>query len=116
MTHAPATPHPITRPSGGSAPPPRAVARRRHRRDVVGDLRTALARAAHLDLDLLGDGPVRTRAEADERVDALARELVARMRDAGWDEAAAPCAVTSVLAASVPEAEGVLLRAARARR
>jgi hypothetical protein len=116
MTHAPATPHPITRPSGSAAPPPRAVARRRHRRDVVGDLRTALARAAHLDLDLLGDGPVRTRAEADERVDALARELVARMRDAGWDEAAAPCAVTSVLAASVPEAEGVLLRAARARR
>ena len=116
MTRAPATPHPVTRPSGCAAPPPGARTRRRHGRDVLGELRVVLARAGHLDLDLLGEGPVRTLAEADERVDALARELVTRMRDAGWDETAAPCAVTSVLAASVPEAEGVLLRAARARR
>ena len=54
--------------------------------------------------------------EAAARVDTLARELVARMRDAHWDEGAAPSAVMSVLAASVPEAETVLLRAARARR
>lgn len=111
MTHAPVTPRPSTHPPVW----------RRHRHHVregglVARLRVVLAGAGHLELDLLGDAPVRTRAEADARVDALAHELVARMRDAGWDETAAPSAVTSVLAASVPEAETVLLRAARARR
>ena len=83
---------------------------------LLAHLRRVLAGAGHLPLDLLGDGPVRDRGEAAARVDALARELVDRMRGAGWDEGAAPSAVTSVLAASVPEAETVLLRAARARR
>ncbi|MDD7934566.1 hypothetical protein [Actinomycetospora straminea] len=93
------------------------MTRTRRREDrVLGELRRVLAGAAGVPLDLLGDGPVRDRVEAAARVDALARELVERMRGAGWDEGAAPSAVTSVLAASVPEAETVLLRAARARR
>ena len=106
--HAPVTPH------ARSHPP---VTRTRGREErLLLDLRRVLAGAGHLPLDLLGDGPVRDRAEAAARVDAVARELVARKRDAHWDEGAAPSAVTSVLAASVPEAETVLLRAARARR
>jgi hypothetical protein len=112
MMHAPVTPHARTHPP---------VTRHRRRADPVDDrvlaqLRRVLAGAGQLPLDLLGDGPVRDRGEAAARVDALARALVDRMRGAGWDEGAAPSAVTSVLAASVPEAETVLLRAARARR
>jgi hypothetical protein len=109
--HAPVTPH------ARSHPP---VTRTRldllAEDRLLAELRRVLAGAGQLPLDLLGEGPVRDRVEAAARVDALARELVARMRGAGWDEGAAPSAVTSVLAASVPEAETVLLRAARARR
>ena len=43
--------------------------------------------------------------DAAARVDALARELVARMRTAGWDEGEAPRAVASVLAASAVAVE-----------
>ena len=108
MMHAPVTPHSRTHPP---------VTRSRRREDrVLAELRRVLAGAGQLPLDLLGDGPVRDRAEAAARVDALARALVERMRGAGWDEGAAPSAVTSVLASSVPEAETVLLRAARTRR
>jgi hypothetical protein len=106
--HVPVTPHARTH-------PPVTRTRRREER-VLAELRRVLAGAGQLPLDLLGDGPVRDRVEAAARVDALARELVARMAGAGWAEGAAPSAVTSVLAASVPEAETVLLRAARARR
>jgi hypothetical protein len=108
--HAPATPH--------ARPHPVVTRTRTHRREdrVLLELRRVLADTGHLPLDLLGDGPVRDHDEAARRVDALARELVERMRGAGWDEGAAPSAVTSVLAASVPEAETVLLRAARAHR
>lgn len=106
--HAPASPH---------ARPHPVVTRTRRREDrLLADLRRVLADAGHLPLDLLGEGPVRDHDEAAERVDALARELVERMRGAGWREGAVPSAVTSVLAASVPEAETVLLRAARTRR
>ncbi|TDQ60669.1 hypothetical protein EV188_103167 [Actinomycetospora succinea] len=106
--HAPATPH---------ARPHPVVTRRRRREDLLlADLRRVLAGTGHLPLDLLGEGPVRDVGEAAERVDALARELVERMDGAGWQEGAVPSAVTSVLAASVPEAETVLLRAARTRR
>jgi hypothetical protein len=108
--HAPVTPHARTHP---------AVTRtRRHpRREdrVLPDLRRVLAGAGQLPLDLLGEGPVRDRVEAAARVDTLARELVARMRGEGWDEGAAPWVVTSVLAASVPEAEALLRRVARGR-
>jgi hypothetical protein len=108
MMHAPVSPHARTHPP---------VTRTRRREDrVLTELRRVLAGAGQLPLDLLGEGPVRDRREAAARVDALARELVARMVGADWDEGAAPSAVTSVLAASVPEAETVLLRAARARR
>jgi len=106
--HAPVTPH------ARSHPP---VTRTRGREErLLLDLRRVLAGAGHLPLDLLGDGPVRDRAEAAARVDTLARELVARMRDADWDEGAAPPPVTSVLAGSVPAAETVPLRAPRPRR
>lgn len=106
--HAPATPH---------ARPHPVVTRRRRREDrLLADLRRVLADSGQLPLDLLGEGPVRDHDEAAERVDGLARELVARMHGAGWQEGAVPSAVTSVLAASVPEAETVLLRAARTRR
>ncbi|GLZ46663.1 hypothetical protein Acsp06_28480 [Actinomycetospora sp. NBRC 106375] len=109
--HAPVTPHarahpPVTR--------TRTAPRRADR--LLPDLRRVLAGAGQLPLDLLGEGPVRDRVEAAARVDTLARELVARMQDAGWDEGAAPRVVTSVLAASVPEAEAVLRRVARGRR
>ena len=77
---------------------------------LLPELRTALA-AADLRLELLGGDPGPFDARA--RVDALARELVARMREARWDAGAAPTVITSVLAASVPDAEAVLLRAAR---
>jgi hypothetical protein len=93
------------------------VTRIRGREDrVLTDLRRVLAAAGQLPLDLLGEGPVRDRVEAAARVDTLARELVARMRDEGWAEGAAPRVVTSVLASSVPEAEAVLRRVARGRR
>jgi hypothetical protein len=106
--HAPVTPHARTHPP---------VTRTRRREDrVLTDLRRVLAGAGQLPLDLLGEGPVRDRVEAAARVDALARELVARMRGEGWAEGAAPRVVTSVLAASVPEAEAVLRRVARGRR
>jgi hypothetical protein len=106
--HAPVTPHARTHPP---------VTRTRHREDrVLTDLRRVLAAAGQLPLDLLGEGPVRDRVEAAARVDTLARELVARMRDEGWAEGAAPRVVTSVLASSVPEAEAVLRRVARGRR
>jgi hypothetical protein len=107
------------------APPTRAAVAA-----LVGELRVVLAAAHHLDpvalraraaesvdapvsLELLGDAPLRTGADALARLDALARELVARMEDASWDAGAAPGAVTSVLAASVPAAEAALLRLAR---
>ncbi|MEJ2886545.1 hypothetical protein [Actinomycetospora aeridis] len=116
--HAPATPHArphpvVTRTRESRCPDSAALGVRRDDRVLV-DLRRVLAGTGHLPLDLLGDGPVRDHDDAARRVDALARELVERMRGAGWDEGAAPSAVTSVLAASVPEAETVLLRAARA--
>ncbi len=46
------------------------------------------------------------------RVDFLAHELCERMDAEDWRPGAAPLAVTSVLAASVPAAEALLLRAA----
>lgn len=100
---------------------------------LLGELRAAVAGAHRLDLpalaahpgaavtvgplfDLLGDAPVATAADASARVETLAHALVARMREAGWDAGAAPAAVTSVLAASVPAAEDALRRHARPRR
>jgi hypothetical protein len=83
---------------------------------LLGELRTALAAAWIADdllpLEHLGSGPVRSRADAAARVDALAHALCDRMDAEGWDPGAAPLAVTSVLAASVPAAEALLLRAA----
>jgi hypothetical protein len=61
-------------------------------------------------LDLLGETPVRTAADALTRLEHLVGELVARMDAAGWSPTAAPGAVTSVLAASEPAVEAVLLR------
>ena len=97
MTHAPRT-HPVRIPS---------PVRHRSEESLLDELRAALA-SANLRLELLGSDP-----DAPARVDALARELVARMQAAGWDAGAAPCAVTSVLAASVPDAEAALLRVSR---
>ncbi|MCD2193399.1 hypothetical protein LQ327_08375 [Actinomycetospora endophytica] len=101
---------------------PRALRRRTGcpRPDVrdrlIGELRSALAAAwiaeDPLPLEHLGAGPVRSRAEVLARVDSLAHELCERMDAEGWDPGAAPLAVTSVLAASVPAAEALLLRAA----
>lgn len=103
MTHVPRT-HPVRTPPH---------VRRRSEESLLGELRTALA-SADLRLELLGDEPVEPDVlDAPARIDALARELVARMQAAGWDAGAAPCAVTSVLAASVPDAEAALLRVAR---
>ena len=84
---------------------------------LLDDLRATLAAAclgqdAALQVDHLGARPVRSSAELAARVDTLALELLARMDAEGWDPGAAPRAVTSVLAASVPAAEAVLLRAA----
>ena len=117
MTRTPRTPHPARRSGGGPA-------------GLHDELRAAVAAAHHLDpvelrrradapvvvdavFDLLGADPVRSGADALARIDALARELVARMDAAGWSAAAAPAAVTSVLAASVPAAEAALRRHAR---
>ncbi|MCD2188377.1 MULTISPECIES: hypothetical protein [Actinomycetospora] len=83
---------------------------------AADDVRAALALACLDDkavpLDLLGAGPVRSRADLAARIDALTEDLLERMDDEGWDPGAAPRAVTSVLAASVPAAEAALLRAA----
>ena len=83
---------------------------------LLADLRSALAAAWVADdplpLEHLGAGPVRSRDDVAARVDALAHELCERMDAEGWDPGAAPRAVTSVLAASVPAAEALLLRAA----
>jgi hypothetical protein len=91
---------------------PRPVGRDR----LLGELRAVLAAAwiaeAALPLEHLGMGPVRSPADVVARVDALAHELCDRMDAEGWDPGAAPLAVTSVLAASVPAAEALLLRAA----
>ncbi|HEY2193036.1 MAG TPA: hypothetical protein VGH76_12185 [Actinomycetospora sp.] len=91
---------------------PRAAARDR----LLADLRSALAAAwlgeDPLPLEHLGAGPVRSRDDVAARVDSLAHELCERMDAEGWDPGAAPLAVTSVLAASVPAAEALLLRAA----
>jgi hypothetical protein len=125
MPHAPLTRPRPTRPRT-------AHPAGRSDRAALARLRDAIADAHQLDLaalrdrpeatvrseslQLLGDRPIRTGADATARLDALAHELLARMRAAGWDEGEAPRAVTSVLAASVPAAEAVLLRAARSRR
>ena len=94
---------------------------------LLGELRAAVAGAHRLDLpalaarpgatvsagplfDLLGDDPVVTAADASARVEVLVGALVTRMREARWDAGAAPAAVTSVLAASVPAAEAALRR------
>jgi hypothetical protein len=83
---------------------------------LLGELRTALAAAwiaeDPLPLEHLGTGPVRSRADVVARVDSLARELCERMDAESWDPGAAPRAMTSVLAASVPAVEALLLRAA----
>lgn len=113
-------------PSGAGRPPgvsgPRSLRRRPGcsrpdaRDRLLGELRSALAAAwiaeQPLPLEHLGAGPVRSRAEVAARVDSLARQLCERMDAEGWDPGAAPRAVTSVLAASVPAAEALLLRAA----
>jgi hypothetical protein len=103
---------------------PRALRRRpgclhaeRPGRDrLLADLRSALAAAwvaaDPLPLEHLGAGPVRSRDDVAARVDSLAHELCERMDAEHWDPCAAPRAVTSVLAASVPAAEALLLRAA----
>ena len=131
MPHAPTT-RP-TRSTSSRSPRHRCP---RPAADVVGDLRAVIAAAHGLDLTvlhaapadpvhpggclhLLGAGsaaPLATAGEALTRVDELAHDLVARMGARGWAEVAAPEVVTSVLAASVPAAEAVLLRAARSRR
>jgi hypothetical protein len=116
MTHAPQT----GRPFG-----PRRFLRRHTacprptswRTRAADDVRAALALAclgddATVPLDLLGAGPVRSRADLAARIDALTADLLERMDGEGWDPGAAPRAVTSVLAASVPAAEAALLRAA----
>ncbi|GLZ52822.1 hypothetical protein [Actinomycetospora sp. NBRC 106378] len=116
MTHAPHTGRP-----GG---PSRSL--RRHtvcprpatwRTRAVDDVRAALALAclgdgATVPFDLLGAGPVRSRADLAARVETLTDALLERMDAEGWDPGAAPRAVTSVLAASVPAVEAALLRAA----
>lgn len=84
---------------------------------AVDDVRAALALAclgddATVPFDLLGAGPVRSRADLAARIETLTDALLARMDAEGWDPGAAPRAVTSVLAASVPAAEAALLRAA----
>lgn len=110
MTHVPgSSPRALRRRAGC----PRPGARDR----LLGELRRVLA-AAWIDedplpLDHLGASPVRSRAEMVARVDALARALCERMDAEDWEPGAAPLAVTSVLAASVPAAEALLLRAAR---
>jgi hypothetical protein len=95
-------------------PPPARTAPARD--GLLADLRSALAAAWVADdplpLEHLGAGPVRSRDDVAARVDALAHELCERMDAEGWDPGAAPRAVTSVLAASVPAAEALLLRAA----
>jgi hypothetical protein len=121
-------PDPARRPLGPThATGPRALRRRRAcppagaadssaREHLVVELRSALAGAWIADdplpLEHLGAGPVRCRDDVLARIDALARALLARMDDEAWDPGAAPRAVTSVLAASVPAAEALLLRAA----
>jgi hypothetical protein len=131
MPHAP-----VTRPTrGGRGRVPRHRCSR-PAAGVVRDLRDTIAAAHGVDLadlgadpgarvrpagclHLLGAGspaPLESAGEVLARVDELAHELVEHMRSRGWAEAAAPEAVTSVLAASVPPAEAVLLRAARSRR
>jgi hypothetical protein len=109
----PAGPRTLRRRPGCSRPArPGAPARD----GLLADLRSALAAAwvadAPLPLEHLGAGPVRSRDDVAARVDALAHELCERMDAEGWDPGAAPRAVTSVLAASVPAAEALLLRAA----
>ncbi|WP_018331819.1 hypothetical protein [Actinomycetospora chiangmaiensis] len=118
MTHAP---RPRSDRPGG---PPRHL--RRHavcprpatwRTRASDELRAALALAclgdaATVPFDLLGSGPVRSRADLTARIDTLTAALLERMDAEGWDPGAAPRAVTSVLAASVPAAEAALLRAA----
>ena len=116
--------HPGSGPGSGPTAPsgPRALRRRSGcprpdaRDRLLGELRTALDAAWIADdllpLEHLGSGPVRSRADAAARVDALARALCDHMDAEGWDPGAAPLAVTSVLAASVPAAEALLLRAA----
>jgi hypothetical protein len=93
---------------------PRAGSPARDR--LLADLRSALAAAwigeDPLPLEHLGAGPVRSRDDVAARVDSLAHALCERMDAEGWDPGAAPLAVTSVLAASVPAAEALLLRAA----
>ncbi len=83
---------------------------------LLADLRAALATAwlaeDPLPLEHLGAGPVRSRDDIAARVDSLAHALCDRMDAEHWDPGAAPLAVTSVLAASVPAAEALLLRAA----
>ncbi|NMO92117.1 hypothetical protein [Actinomycetospora sp. TBRC 11914] len=83
---------------------------------LLADLRSALAAAwvaeDRLPLEHLGAGPVHSRDDVAARLDQLAHELCERMDAEGWDPGAAPLAVTSVLAASVPAAEALLLRAA----
>jgi hypothetical protein len=95
-------------------PPPGRTAPARD--GLLADLRSALAAAWVADdplpLEHLGAGPVRSRDDVAARVDSLAHELCERMDAEGWDPGAAPRAVTSVLAASVPAAEALLLRAA----
>ena len=114
MMHAPVTPHARTTRAVERAP---ARGPTRWTTGSLGrELRRVLAGAGGPPASTCSATGRSAPRGGDERVDALVRELVARMRGAGWDEAAAPCAVTSVLAASVPEAETVLLRAARARR
>ena len=86
--HAPASPHarphPVVTRTRQSRWASSAALRRRCEDRLLADLRRVLADAGHLPLDLLGEGPVRDHDEAAERVDALARELVERMRGAGW--------------------------------
>ncbi|MEJ2869630.1 hypothetical protein WCD74_17790 [Actinomycetospora sp. OC33-EN08] len=84
---------------------------------MLAELRSALALAcldtdATVPLDHLGAGPLRCRADVSARIDTLARALLERMDAEDWDPGAAPRAVTSVLAASVPAVEAALLRAA----
>lgn len=111
---------PCPRPSDSVVAELRAVIAVAHDLDVAAlRARPADPVAVHGCLHLLGAGspaPLRTAGDALGRIDELAHDLVARMRARGWAEGAAPEAVTSVLAASVPAAEEVLLRAARSRR
>jgi hypothetical protein len=115
------------RPASGTSSGPRALRLRPGcphpgrtdppaRDGLLADLRSALAAAWVADdplpLEHLGAGPVRSRDDVAARVDSLAHELCERMDAEGWDPGAAPRAVTSVLAASVPAAEALLLRAA----